>query len=420
MPERTFAQRLVNADLEPRSELFSDSLLTEPSVQEPSLAEQATVREVTDILGALSPLPAFVFVTRCAMRTRFATFLNLEGDDLLEALAQYDASIDDAVAFCLLSGGWETKVQMAGRIREAATLSNRNLGIEEAFDCFHAGGSFDAALAGLAGKTFQNLKATIQQFNKYQLQPGPGLEAGNPETVDVHLAVLPELRKLVKLGTEQSIDPTEDGPLNGLWPIGAPAGYLKFEGDPELELRLRKKPIASSIPPQERKQEATYPQEGQVAELPDTGMNVTKTSGEVLAEGCAELPLGDSKTESQDQPHKTEQGEAQLTHQLRPLVRPRPPVKPLSDDIWLARMKERGLLPRVAQAYVTFRKDLPRFLEEGRVGQWVAYHGSERLGFGQSRDELYRQYISKGIELHDLFVPLIEPGIFLEIGVEGQ
>ena len=229
---------------------------------------------------------------------------------------------------------------------------------------------------------------------------------------------------LVQLGNEQTIDPTEDGPLNGLWPTGAPAGYLKFESNPELKLRLRKRLIPSSIPTKQGEQEASYPHQGQAAEPPDTGMantqtGVKSTGGNAMAEGRTERPSDEAKTESKAQTSSNEKGETQLTHQLRSLTPPQPPLKPLSDDVWLARMIERGLLPCVAQAHVTLRKDLPQLLEEGRIDQWVAYHGSERLGFGQTRDELYRQFTSQGIELRELFVRLIKPGMFLQFGVEA-
>lgn len=392
MPERMVNQRRVGANLDLLPEFNSEFLR---ALTGPSLAEQGTDQEVNALLAALSPLPLFVFVTRCAMRARFAAFPTLERVDLLEALAQYDASMNDAVAFCLLPEDWETKIQVAVTVMEAATLSsNRVRTIDDALDYFGNGGSFSGPLVELASVAFENLHASIRRFDERQPHLGPEADAASQETVDVRLAVLPELRMLANLGGDKSIDPTEDGPLNGLWPNGAPAGYLKFEGDPDLKLRLRKRSIPSNIPTQEGGQEPSYPHEGQVAEPTDIGMANTLT--DVKSTG------GNAKAEG-----------------LRPLIAPQPRFKPLSDDVWFAQMIERGLLPCVAQAHVTLRKDLPQLLEEGHVDQWVAYHGSERLGFGQTRDELYRQFTSQGIELRELFVRLIEPRMFLKYGVEA-
>src|SRR4051794_27765725 len=40
------------------------------------------------------------------------------------------------------------------------------------------------------------------------------------------------------------------------------------------------------------------------------------------------------------------------------------------------------------QAVLAFRRDLPALLKE-RPGQWVAYHGPNRVGFASTDDELY-------------------------------
>jgi hypothetical protein len=50
---------------------------------------------------------------------------------------------------------------------------------------------------------------------------------------------------------------------------------------------------------------------------------------------------------------------------------------------------EIGVRPMIARSEAAFYRDLP-FLLRAHVGQWVAFHGDERIGFGGSQVELYR------------------------------
>ena len=64
--------------------------------------------------------------------------------------------------------------------------------------------------------------------------------------------------------------------------------------------------------------------------------------------------------------------------------------------------------PMVAKSQVAFRRDLPELLKN-RYGQWVAYHGDERLGFGRTQLELYRECLRRGLKDEDFVVWGISP-----------
>jgi hypothetical protein len=58
----------------------------------------------------------------------------------------------------------------------------------------------------------------------------------------------------------------------------------------------------------------------------------------------------------------------------------------------------------------TFRRELPELLSlRSPRRQWVAYHGSCRLGFAATKHELYQKYVRRGIERGDLYVRNIAP-----------
>jgi hypothetical protein len=61
-----------------------------------------------------------------------------------------------------------------------------------------------------------------------------------------------------------------------------------------------------------------------------------------------------------------------------------------------------------ALALATFRRDLPRLLQE-RPGQWVAYHGEEVVGYATTARELYQKCLSRGYRGPDYTVRCIEP-----------
>lgn len=53
--------------------------------------------------------------------------------------------------------------------------------------------------------------------------------------------------------------------------------------------------------------------------------------------------------------------------------------------------------PEILEAQRTFLAELPQLLRE-RPGQWVAYHGSRRLGFGKTKTALCDDCIRQGYE----------------------
>jgi hypothetical protein len=64
--------------------------------------------------------------------------------------------------------------------------------------------------------------------------------------------------------------------------------------------------------------------------------------------------------------------------------------------------------PRIREALATFERDLPQLLQD-RYGQWVAYHGVNRLGFGNDKTELYQRLRDQGYDDRELLVTYVEP-----------
>ncbi|MBW3539377.1 MAG: hypothetical protein KY476_03835 [Planctomycetes bacterium] len=67
--------------------------------------------------------------------------------------------------------------------------------------------------------------------------------------------------------------------------------------------------------------------------------------------------------------------------------------------------------PMITKSIAAFRRDLPELLNKHR-GQWVAYHGDQRLGFGRSKTDLYEECFRRGLTLDDFVVCGIEEGTF--------
>jgi hypothetical protein len=65
--------------------------------------------------------------------------------------------------------------------------------------------------------------------------------------------------------------------------------------------------------------------------------------------------------------------------------------------------------PIIQQSLEAFRRDLAQLLRE-RPGQWVAYSGDRRLGFGRTKTELYQECLRQGYDPEQFVVDLIEPG----------
>ena len=75
------------------------------------------------------------------------------------------------------------------------------------------------------------------------------------------------------------------------------------------------------------------------------------------------------------------------------------------------------IAPMIAKSQAAFRRDLPRLLGD-RYGQWVAYHGDERIGFGRSQFELYDECIRRGLRDDEFVVRVVAPEAPAEIDIE--
>ena len=64
---------------------------------------------------------------------------------------------------------------------------------------------------------------------------------------------------------------------------------------------------------------------------------------------------------------------------------------------------EIGVRPMIARSEAAFYRDLP-FLLRAHVGQWVAFHGDERIGFGRTQTELYRRCQKIGLRSDEFIV----------------
>ncbi len=66
-----------------------------------------------------------------------------------------------------------------------------------------------------------------------------------------------------------------------------------------------------------------------------------------------------------------------------------------------------NVLPGIARSIAAFRRDLPKLLGE-HVGNWVAYHHEDRVGFGPSKTQLYKECLSR-FGRGEFIVEFIEP-----------
>lgn len=65
--------------------------------------------------------------------------------------------------------------------------------------------------------------------------------------------------------------------------------------------------------------------------------------------------------------------------------------------------------PGILRSQRAFWRELPDLLRTRRKGRWVAYHGDERVGFGHTQADLYRECIRRGYRTNEVFVALVEP-----------
>ena len=67
-----------------------------------------------------------------------------------------------------------------------------------------------------------------------------------------------------------------------------------------------------------------------------------------------------------------------------------------------------SIAPMIARSQEAFRRDLPQLLKE-RYRWWVAYHGDERIGFGKTETELYKECFRRGLSEDEFVVRSIQP-----------
>ena len=71
--------------------------------------------------------------------------------------------------------------------------------------------------------------------------------------------------------------------------------------------------------------------------------------------------------------------------------------------------------PSMLDADEAFRRDLPQLLKE-RPGEWVGYHGSDRIGFATTKAQMYRECLERGLKRGEFFVTCVEPEEHLLLG----
>jgi hypothetical protein len=61
-------------------------------------------------------------------------------------------------------------------------------------------------------------------------------------------------------------------------------------------------------------------------------------------------------------------------------------------------------------AWTTFQSDYSSLIKD-HAGEWVAYRGSERLGFARTKTELYQECLHRGLNREEFLVCCIEPDV---------
>ncbi len=67
-------------------------------------------------------------------------------------------------------------------------------------------------------------------------------------------------------------------------------------------------------------------------------------------------------------------------------------------------------LRAVDQCLNAYRRDLPEMLVDHQ-GEWVAYHGDQRVGFGQSKTKLYQHCLDQGWSSSTFIVLRVFPDV---------
>lgn len=66
--------------------------------------------------------------------------------------------------------------------------------------------------------------------------------------------------------------------------------------------------------------------------------------------------------------------------------------------------------PGIWRSRMALKRDLPELLANRRLyGQWVAYHGTERIGISRRHDDLIRECLRRGLQPEDYYIGVIEP-----------
>jgi hypothetical protein len=79
------------------------------------------------------------------------------------------------------------------------------------------------------------------------------------------------------------------------------------------------------------------------------------------------------------------------------------------------------VLPAIARAQEAFRRDLPELLKGRSASQaWVAYKGDERIAFGKTKTELYRECLRRGLHRGEFIVRAVEPEVPHDIDLSRE
>jgi hypothetical protein len=75
--------------------------------------------------------------------------------------------------------------------------------------------------------------------------------------------------------------------------------------------------------------------------------------------------------------------------------------------------------PLIQRSMDAFRRDLPELLKTKKLaGQWVAYHGDQRIGLGSKKAPLYQQCLKRGLKIDEFIVMCVTPDLPDEIDPE--
>jgi hypothetical protein len=75
--------------------------------------------------------------------------------------------------------------------------------------------------------------------------------------------------------------------------------------------------------------------------------------------------------------------------------------------------------PMIQRSMEAFRRDLPVLLQnKKRLGQWIAYHGDQQIGFGKKKTQLYQECLRRGLKLDEFVVMCVTPDLPDEIDAE--